>query len=773
MTPVQEKLIILLNEIDGICKQHDLHYFLAQEAALSAYRSHHFESDAAYLSVFMTLPDALRFKNIINGGEIPDRYVDSVFDNDHFPDFTMKYCDENTLYINLDNNRGLKSYGLFIKILLLRLPFSGLSGKTSQYLQSGWIYNYEDYYSGNLQERNQKLKNISSGLLSVSRKSYHKSMLSLLERSQKKVSFEKELVFRTAKGKRYLFPKNLFLSTQLVEFENYRYPIPSDTDSFFKTMYDLRWENTKFKKKALTERTIVDPDMPYKFFFDYCKEHDISLNYHEVKMNEKKARHEVYASNKEINTAWKYVLRSGARFKMWDLYMPKKDLILQLHREENWDKLQELFTEYDEVTANFLSKNECVFFDQEIFDIYLDTLRHFGDTELAEKLAALVPPEHLAPIYPDRRNICVVGAGNIGLALACSLSLSEKNHVTVYSKTDFDVSGMVFQDKETGKEYTDLKFDVTGDPRAALEYSDYIFCTYPAFLRNKFINEVKDHILPGTKIGFVPGYGGAEYACSPLLEKNVTVFGLQRVPFVARQENKKVSSVISRKDKLFLASIPKHKTNALCREIEDLLGIPTVPLKEYLSITLAPSNPLLHLTGLYNVFKDYKPGMSYDRQLMFYEEWNDDASRLLFQYDEELQKICNSIQELDLEDVVSLKEYYESPTPEAMTRKLKSIKAFEVVKVPLVKENDKYYPDLNSRMFIEDFPFGIAIIKYFAVLTKVETPAIDTILQFYERLTGISYFQADGSLGKDYKNSGIPYNYGLETLEEIIDFYKQ
>lgn len=52
---------------------------------------------------------------------------------------------------------------------------------------------------------------------------------------------------------------------------------------------------------------------------------------------------------------------------------------------------------------------------------------------------------------------------------------------------------------------------------------------------------------------------------------------------------------------------------------------------------------------------------------MFYEQWNDDTSRFLLAYDDELQAICRALAPLDLSEVVSLREYYESPTPEVMT----------------------------------------------------------------------------------------------------------
>ena len=369
--------------------------------------------------------------------------------------------------------------------------------------------------------------------------------------------------------------------------------------------------------------------------------------------------------------------------------------------------------------------------------------------------------------------ITVIGGGNIGLALASEVSLRTNHDVCLYTSKWFDVEQMVFQDVEKGKEYSDLRFRVFTNLEEAIKDADYVFCTYPSFLRQKFIEEARIIIPRDCRLGFVPGYGGAEYCCNELIKEGVTVFGFQRVPYVARQSEKRVSSVMSRKTNLYIASIPKAYAKEICEDIQDMLGIPSTPLSEYLTVTLVPSNPLIHLTGLYHVFKNYKEGGYYDRPMMFYEEWDDSTSEMLFAYDDELQEICRKMRPIDLSGVVSLRIHYESPTPQALTKKLKSIPSlYEVVTVPLKETDGKYYPDFDSRMFIEDFPFGIAIIKYFALLTGCNTPTIDKILDFYKEKTGICYFEEDGTPGKDFCYSGAPGVYGLDTLEKIVQFYK-
>lgn len=373
-------------------------------------------------------------------------------------------------------------------------------------------------------------------------------------------------------------------------------------------------------------------------------------------------------------------------------------------------------------------------------------------------------------------NITIVGAGNIGLAITGTLALNKKNKITLFTSNKKMNRKLILFDVEKDQQQIVTGFDIVNSAESAFSKADVIFCTYPANLRKAFIDQIEIYLRPGTKLGFVPGYGGAEYFCRQLIEKGVVVFGLQRVPFVARHTCKDevvIASILSKKSSLYTAAIPKNNTSAIADMLEELFQIPTVRLKEYLAITLAPSNPLLHLSGLYNVFKNYKKGDFYNRPMKLYEEWNDETSKLLFEYDAELQEICKNIYSIELDEVVPLAIYYESATPFDLTKKLKSIKAFKEVMVPLRLCGEKYQPDLSNRMFIEDYPYGICIIKAFALMTGVNTPVIDKLLDFYKKLSGYEYFKEDGMFSRDIEDTAVPQLYGLNNIEDIIKFYQE
>lgn len=81
--------------------------------------------------------------------------------------------------------------------------------------------------------------------------------------------------------------------------------------------------------------------------------------------------------------------------------------------------------------------------------------------------------------------ICIVGAGNIGLVLASTLALHKEHEVVIYTHKEFDVSKLVFEDAENNEKHSNLDIKIETDMEKALTNANYVFCTYPAFLRDR------------------------------------------------------------------------------------------------------------------------------------------------------------------------------------------------------------------------------------------------------------------------------------------------
>lgn len=356
-------------------------------------------------------------------------------------------------------------------------------------------------------------------------------------------------------------------------------------------------------------------------------------------------------------------------------------------------------------------------------------------------------------------NITIVGAGNVGTQIA--VHFAEEGHcVTVYSSKPEKVQKtltIVNESNEVIHQGTIHK--ATNQEREAFEDADLIFITMPATLMKVNAAKIEPYARAGMKICIVPGTGGGECAFGNCIAKGATVFGIQRVPSVARLvEYGKTVRAVGYRDELFAAAIPCSETKECCRIIEEGFHMKTTPLPNYLNITLTPSNPILHTTRLRNLYQSYQDGVIYDQVPLFYEDWNIETSTLLLACDDEVQQICRTLSMFDLSYVRSLRIHYESPNAEAMTKKISGIAGFKGLTSPAIQVEGGYVPDFGSRYFTADFSYGLTILVQIADMAGVEVPHMKETLKWYTDLVS----QQD-----EYRFA----DYGIRTMEDFVQFY--
>ena len=328
----------------------------------------------------------------------------------------------------------------------------------------------------------------------------------------------------------------------------------------------------------------------------------------------------------------------------------------------------------------------------------------------------------------------VIGGGNIGTLIAAVMA-NQGHAVTVYtSRPERWKRKISVFDADNHLLMTGNLSDVTSCMERAVKDAQIIWITFPAQLFGSLSEQLFPYVSHGQKIGIIPGSGGAEFAFQKLLEKGCILFGLQRVHSIARVKSYGESVyMLGRKNKLYVGSIPCKESEEISQELENLFNISCDALPNYLSVTLTPSNPILHTTRLYAMFRNYTDATVYEKNFLFYEEWDQLSSEMLIACDKELQDLCEAIP-LDLTAVQSLRIYYESDNPLAMTKKISGIAAFQGIASPMISCSGGWVPDFSSRYFTADFSFGLKIIRDIAALFCVPTSNIDTVWNWYKHV---------------------------------------
>lgn len=375
-------------------------------------------------------------------------------------------------------------------------------------------------------------------------------------------------------------------------------------------------------------------------------------------------------------------------------------------------------------------------------------------------------------------NICVIGAGNIGTYLATYITMKENHKVWLHtSKPENFKEEIRLIEEEKSITHKVKLHSITASYEEAVKDADYILITYPSFMIDKTLKIIAPYVKKGVAIGLIPGFGGKEYLMEELINKGCIMFGSQRVPAIIRLERYGEAVLLKQKNEFMkIAVIPNKYSDKICKDMTGFIDIPCLPLKNYLAVTLSPSNPTMHPSRLYELFSDYEVGKTvYERNPYFYEEWSSIASQLLLDMDDELTLIFESLNEnndFEKEDMEKIRKRYNIEKPEELSKKINTAPGFQGIDSPMLKVEGGYIPDKNSRYFIEDIQFGLCIIKAFALLCNVSTPTVDKIIKWGQTLVEKEYL-VDGYLeGEDVKELLIPQNIGIKTKKDLIKYYK-
>ncbi|WCG90529.1 NAD/NADP octopine/nopaline dehydrogenase family protein [Proteus terrae] len=322
-------------------------------------------------------------------------------------------------------------------------------------------------------------------------------------------------------------------------------------------------------------------------------------------------------------------------------------------------------------------------------------------------------------------NILVIGGGNIGHALI--YDISDKCNITliVHEKKKWNTK------LEDSKGELSSSFIVKDWSEPLEKYYNYIFITLPMIYRDSAFQLIKKNNIENSNIIGITGFGNFESLCEEHI-KNNNFGSFQRVPYIARivKYGEKID-ILSKKDLLNLYIKDSQEKTKL--ELESIFNVPINLLKSHYQNTLSNSNPLLHTSRIYTLFyNENKKYNTFNKEILFYEEWNNNASDMLIKMDNELEEIykCKNIAHLHY----SICKHYGANNAEEMTKKIRSIIAFKNILTPMVEKNNLYYPDLKSRYFIEDFGIGLDSIKTIADICNLEVPNITKVLDWYKNL---------------------------------------
>lgn len=326
--------------------------------------------------------------------------------------------------------------------------------------------------------------------------------------------------------------------------------------------------------------------------------------------------------------------------------------------------------------------------------------------------------------------VCICGGGNIGHVIAGFVSAQKKHEVCILTQHPEKWSRDIIIEAPERKIFVGHLSSASSDVQQMVSGADILLLCLPGYAIRETLLRVKDYLPSQTAVGSVVSSTGFFFDALEVLPVNQPLFGFQRVPFISRiVEYGHSARLMGYKDSLSMAVEHVERPEILRDVLADMLQTPILLLNSYYEASLSNSNPLLHPSRLYSLWKDWKEGDVFSRVPLFYEEWTEEAAQLYIQMDNELQTLLEQLP-VRKGSIATVLDYYESVDACSLSQKLRNIEAFKGILAPVKEVEGGYMPDFHSRYFTEDFPYGLQIVQRLTHQHGVNSPVIDQVLQW-------------------------------------------
>ena len=324
--------------------------------------------------------------------------------------------------------------------------------------------------------------------------------------------------------------------------------------------------------------------------------------------------------------------------------------------------------------------------------------------------------------------ICICGGGNLGHV--CVGFLANRGHHVSILTTKPERWSQTIEIVAPDGSFEGKLAQVSSQPEEMIPQAEIVLVCLPGFAIHDELTKIKPYLSKNCLVGTVVSSTGFFFEAFEVLPTDIALFGFQRVPFISRIiEYGRKAELKGYKNSLHVAIEQSKDKESLRLILEQLFEKPVTLANSYYEVSLSNSNPILHPSRLYSMWKNWQPGIVYPNNPQFYAEWTLEASNLLLQMDDELQQLL-IVMGIKYGCIPPVLEYYESTDANSLTQKLRSIKAFQNIASPMKAVDGGYVPDFSSRYFTEDFPFGMRFIVETAKKYHHRIPVIEKIYQW-------------------------------------------
>lgn len=389
MNKEQQEVFSLLMEIDKICREYGIPYYLSPQLTLRAVMHRPFSLNPLTGCVLMKTGDMERFRRAFRKKKMSGRVLESMYSHRFFPGFYLRYENPDTTCYCLHAGKNFRYPGMGVNILPLRGgPASEKKEKILEILETGW---QETCYSYGIEW---KFSSMMYGmgmrvLCLFGRRQVGKRLYALFVRARSNPGRGAYLL-KSSRTETRSYPADIFDETREAELEGYSFLIPANHIKYLKTAFGENYAQISpgVYRNNFTVMTSAEVGCE-----EFLKEIGPQEHFLNARRRQFLADTPVRKTRDRFEDAWNHIKLYGAGSEMNTGLRQKKEFIFNLYECGDYMRLEGIFRPYLRWIQRCMEKGEFYKLDDDLMEICLKYLEETAQGELAgrlkEKMAAV------------------------------------------------------------------------------------------------------------------------------------------------------------------------------------------------------------------------------------------------------------------------------------------------------------------------------------------------------------------------------------------------
>lgn len=404
MTEVQERIMILMDEINLICQKEKLRYVLINNTAVRAVKKHEF-GDARYeFKLLMPMEDIVKLQAYVETNFSDNRGIESWENNAALYQMVFRYVDKNSLLLDGPSGRYLKMPGIAITIYPARhgKPADTVLG-AERYLQQINNNAGKRWKDGLVflklrsrrARRNKKSTQYCADHIFVGRMRYlfgGRDKLAAWIMKQQNVQGEEagnDYWYMKKDSHMIRIPEDMFTNVEWITFEGKQVCVPGKAENYW-----IEKDPNERIGMSTAIRVICECDLPYEEYLTFLQDKEgpslekVMCHYREYAQ----WMGSVYQPMEEkVRHSFLSVRRSVDRIDVWYALRKKRDAIREAYQQKDIQKLEKLLKTYLAKTDLYLKEKIGFYIDEELFQCATLVWESQGKMKYAGRVDKLIP----------------------------------------------------------------------------------------------------------------------------------------------------------------------------------------------------------------------------------------------------------------------------------------------------------------------------------------------------------------------------------------------